>query len=367
MVAAPEISVVVCTRNGERRLPVVLASIAGQTLGRERFEVIVVDDGSTDAAAVVAEKSGARVVRLSGRGRAAARNAGVRAARAPIVAFIDDDCEADEAWLSRLLSAFTDPALDAAGGWVEAGPGRQLLLRFHAARNPIQPRSAGVLRSTNPLYRLWLYLRAATVGPPRLRDGDVLYLAVGANMAMRRALVFDLGGFDEGDVGTEEEDLWRRARARPGGAEIRYRDGASVVHHFDPTLRSTFARARHYGHGHARLAAKHPDVRPIVYPWPVVVASLLAVAAVSRRTRAAAIAGVVPLVGYPRWVADAVCDRSPQPLAYPYLELAWEAQFMVAQRRFRASDYTEASSKYLFSDAAMTPRQELEELRRKRA
>ena len=112
MPARPDVSVVVATRDRAERLRGLLAGLHAQTLAPERFEVIVVDDGSEDgtpdALARASGNGGAplRVVRRDApAGPAVARNDGWRAARAPLVAFTDDDCVPSPAWLEEALSA----------------------------------------------------------------------------------------------------------------------------------------------------------------------------------------------------------------------------------------------------------------------
>ena len=99
----PDVSVVIPTRNGEHSLPPLLRSLSAQSLRAERFEVIVVENGSTDRTADVAVEHGARVVREQMANRSAARNAGVREARADAIAFTDADCIATPTWLEGLL------------------------------------------------------------------------------------------------------------------------------------------------------------------------------------------------------------------------------------------------------------------------
>ena len=95
----PEFSVVVPVRDGAEGLGLLLESLRGQTFPSERFEVIVVDNGSRDRSAVVAEAWGARVVEVPKPSRAAARNAGVAAAEGSLIAFTDADCVASPGWL----------------------------------------------------------------------------------------------------------------------------------------------------------------------------------------------------------------------------------------------------------------------------
>jgi glycosyltransferase involved in cell wall biosynthesis len=103
----PRISVVVCSLNGEAHIGRCLAALAAQR--HDSFEVIVVDDGSTDATGSIALAAGARVVHhATPRGLSAARNAGLREARGAIVAFTDDELAAAyrEAWVFCLPSDY---------------------------------------------------------------------------------------------------------------------------------------------------------------------------------------------------------------------------------------------------------------------
>jgi glycosyltransferase involved in cell wall biosynthesis len=326
----PELSVVVCCHNGADALPTALTSLGRQTAEPDRYEVVVVDDGSSDATAAVAAEMGARVVRLEvNAGLAAARNAGVSAARGEIVAFTDDDCETETTWVAALLRRFTDPAVEAVGGKAVPGPGVDFATRFLRARNPLRPLSQDLLVSRRLSYRLFVYLRATLLGPPALTAGDRLYSVVGANMAFRRSLIFRLGGFDEAfRFGGEEEDLCRRAHDLPGGTRIVYEPAAGVIHHFAPGLRDTLRRARAYGRGNAREMLKRQEMRPIVYPFPMLTAVGVSLGLLTRRRAIVMAAAMIPLIGYPRWLVDAYRQRSLEPLAYPYVQTVQETQTM---------------------------------------
>ena len=108
----PVVSVVVATRNRAALLQRLLASLRRQALPADRFELIVVDDGSEDETASLLEAmrdgAGPRLQVFSRQtrgGPAVARNQGWRAARAPLVAFTDDDCEVAREWLQEILAA----------------------------------------------------------------------------------------------------------------------------------------------------------------------------------------------------------------------------------------------------------------------
>ena len=101
------ISVVIPTHNGAHRLPALLRALDDQTLDRDAFEVVVVDDGSTDETAAVVENSGiARLVRApQSLGQGGATNLGIEHARGEVIVFTDDDTVPTPAWLENGLRA----------------------------------------------------------------------------------------------------------------------------------------------------------------------------------------------------------------------------------------------------------------------
>jgi cellulose synthase/poly-beta-1,6-N-acetylglucosamine synthase-like glycosyltransferase len=114
----PAVSVVVPAMNAEATIGPCLAALTHQTMPKTRYEVIVVDDASTDRTASIAEGAGARVVRLERRmGPGGARNAGIEAARGDLIVFTDADCEPCHTFLEALVTPLlTDSSLGATKG-----------------------------------------------------------------------------------------------------------------------------------------------------------------------------------------------------------------------------------------------------------
>ncbi len=131
--AAPEISVIVPARNAERALPVLLQSLEQQTLAPSRFEVIVVDNASSDATGRLAAGRGATVVQEPHPNRARARNRGVEAARSRVYAFTDADCIADPRWLEALLGCAGRAPLVAGDVRIRASAEPNQIERFESA------------------------------------------------------------------------------------------------------------------------------------------------------------------------------------------------------------------------------------------
>lgn len=128
--AARRISVVVPAFEASATIERCVRALSAQTLPRDLYEIIVVDDGSSDDTASRARKAGARVLRLArNMGPAAARNAGVAIARGETVVFTDADCEPTEQFLAALTEHLRDPDVGGSKG-VYLSRQRALIARF---------------------------------------------------------------------------------------------------------------------------------------------------------------------------------------------------------------------------------------------
>jgi len=132
----PDISIVIPAYNEEKYLPACLSAVSQQE-GAPPYEVIVVDNASTDGTACIAQQCGARVVTEPRKGVARARQAGFEAACGEIIASTDADTRVTPQWLARITGHFReDPALGGVYGpvhWYDGRPAEQLALRHPAA------------------------------------------------------------------------------------------------------------------------------------------------------------------------------------------------------------------------------------------
>ncbi len=126
MTQTPKISAIICTYNGEKYLLKTLQSLAEQTLKPEDYEIVIVDNNSTDSVPAISQgfiKYNSHLniqYQLEKQaGLSFARNCGIEASKAPIVVFIDDDATANEVFLERHLQIYQDKKdAVAAGGKV---------------------------------------------------------------------------------------------------------------------------------------------------------------------------------------------------------------------------------------------------------
>ncbi len=110
------ISIVIPAFNEEKNIARCLDALHHQIDGKSDCEIIVVDDGSTDATRTIAQANGARVIQQPNQGAAAARNEGVRIARGDIVLFTDADCKPAPNWVAAMVMPFSDSSVVGSGG-----------------------------------------------------------------------------------------------------------------------------------------------------------------------------------------------------------------------------------------------------------
>lgn len=215
---------------------------------------IVVDDGSADAAGVraVAEGVGAVLLRHpEARGPAAARNAGLAAARTPLVAFLDSDVVPQPGWLGPLLARFADPAVALAAPRIVALAGRGWLGGYESVRSSLDlgPDPALVVPKSRVAY------------------------VPSAALVVRRAAVG--AGFDDRMHVAEDVDLV--LRLHEAGRRLRYEPASRVAHDHRTSFAAWWLRKAYYGTGAAPLSLRHPGSVPpmVLNTWSAAVSVLL--------------------------------------------------------------------------------------------
>lgn len=229
---APFVSVVVPAYNRSSLVLQCLDSLRKQAYPIDRYEIVLVDDGSTDdtpaaATAAMTPWPGAfTLISLMRGGPARARNVGIRASRGEIVAFTDSDCVVSADWLAALVGGFGEDEVAGVGG---------------------------PLHNVAPPGWVANYLTTANFFRHRVRQGRVDYLLT-ASAAYRRDVLMALGGFAErrGAWG-EDADLSFRVTAK--GYRLLLSDYSIVIHHgVQSKVRQLAATLFRYGYGNVVLS-----------------------------------------------------------------------------------------------------------------
>lgn len=229
MSAAPFVSVIVPVYNDPARLWLCLDALEKQTYPSALYEVIVVDNASdVPVAPVVEAHVHARLVVEQRAGAYAARNTGLRLARGEVVAFTDADCQPAPDWLAQGVAALGD-GNDVAGGWIDT-----------------VPRDAATLTLVERYALLASRQQAGVLGRGEAATG---------NLFTWRAVIEDVGPFDESLRSGGDYDWCRRVRAR--GKRFVPATGARVHHPARRTLRDLVYREQRFMGGQYVRARRH--------------------------------------------------------------------------------------------------------------
>ena len=249
--AAITVSAIICTHNGARVLEKAISSLRNQDYPDNLYEIIVVDNASTDETPDVVAKvnrSGGKQVRYVEEprlGLSHARNAGVRAAESDLVAFIDDDALADEGWLSGLVRVYAEHDAACVGG--------KVVPIWSASRPRWLPEE------------LHISLTIVDMGDETRQLFGLEYPA-GTNVSFSKAALDHVGAFDpslgrRGELllSGEEDELC--SRLEKAGYKRFYTPHA-VVHHVVPAsrLNKRWLMRRAYWQGRTSAVRRSPRI-----------------------------------------------------------------------------------------------------------
>jgi glucosyl-dolichyl phosphate glucuronosyltransferase len=236
-----KISAIVCTFNRAELALRCVAGLLNQTLPESDFEILVVDNGSSDGTkeslrAAFGNSPGLRILDEPRLGVARARNTGWRAARSEVIAYVDDDAVADPNWLASILHAFETTT---------SRPG--------IVGGRVLPQWEIPLPRWVPAHVV-VFLTILDWGPEACVVPEGSYL-LGTNLAMSRAALAAVGGFNEtlgrrGNKLLSWEDVELQQTVRAAGYSSLY-EPVAVVHHLIPAERLTrrWMRKRVYWEG----------------------------------------------------------------------------------------------------------------------
>lgn len=227
----PMVSVLVCAYNAADTLEDCLASL--EALDYPSYEIVVVNDGSTDDTPAIARRHRrVRVIDTPPGGLSVARNVALAHATGEIVAYTDADVRAHPQWLAYLVQPFLERDVAGAGGPNVVPPDDPWLAQC-VARAPGAPTHV-------------------------MLDDVVAEHVPGCNMAFRRQALLDLGGFNPifGCAADDVDVCWRFQAV---GAEIAFSPAALVWHHHRSSVRAYWKQQFNYGKSEAWLTRRHPE------------------------------------------------------------------------------------------------------------
>jgi len=227
---ALKVSIIVPAKDEEDKIERCLRTLQAQSMDRVDYEVILVDDGSTDQTAEVARSLSVQVLSQANRGPASARNAGAQQAEGAILLFTDADCEADPDFAARMYRALRDPQVAGAMGAYRSRQ-TKLIPRFVQQEFAFKQKRMEALETINAVHT---------------------YAA-----AYRRDVFISNGGFDESYPVPSNEDQEFSYRLVEAGHRLVYVPEAIVYHLHDRNLRAYIRRKYLLGYWKAYTISKH--------------------------------------------------------------------------------------------------------------
>ena len=222
-----KVSFVIPVKDAAQHVRRCIASIVANDYPRDQVEVLVIDNDSSDGSAEAARDAGATVLRSSARSVAELRNQGASQSRGSILAFVDADHEIDRHWVRTALEVLSAADIGATGAPYLTDPLPNWVQRQYDAM-----RSRPVAR------------------------GEVQWLGSG-NLAIKKDVFDDVGGFDEQLTACEDVDLCNRLRA--AGHRIVADPAMRSVHYGDPrTLKALFYGELWRGRDNVKVTLRGP-------------------------------------------------------------------------------------------------------------
>ena len=240
----PTVSVIVPVRNRPQNIKECLTSLTQLNYPKEKLEIIVVDDASTDNTPDDASQFPVQLISLKNNRQAPfCRNLAARSSKNDFIAFIDSDCLADPLWLLELIPTFKDASLGAIGGMVDSFYEDKGLERYEKVKSS--------------LYKgAW---------PKRSGREDPFFYVPSCNLLVRRDVFLRLKGFEETlFVGEDVDFCWRLQKK---GFHLEYRPVGKVYHKHRNKLMSFCRRRFEYGTSEPLLQQLHADkIKKLLIP-----------------------------------------------------------------------------------------------------
>ncbi|MEW6663847.1 MAG: mycofactocin biosynthesis glycosyltransferase MftF [Thermodesulfobacteriota bacterium] len=230
----PPVSVIIPVRNRPKEIAACLDSLERVSYPRDRLEVIVVNDASTDGTPRVVAEFPVRQISLDERRHApGCRNMGAAAARGEVLAFIDSDCVADPLWLKELVPAFEQEEVGVVGGLVDSAMEDNGLDRYERVKSSLRVAS-------------WY---------KRSHERERSFYVPSCNLLVRRSLFLKIGGFREDLLVGEDVDFcWRM---EDQGGWIDYLPVGKVYHRHRNRMKDFCIRRFEYGASEPALQQLH--------------------------------------------------------------------------------------------------------------
>jgi len=322
-------SIVLCTYNREKHIKQCLESLLSLDFPKNNYEIIVVDDGSTDSTKEIVKKYPVRLLEhKKNQGIAAARNTGLKTAKGKIYICFDDDCYTNKDWLKNLAKAYEKYDLkDISGiaGFIKlTGKENGVIDKYMDETGYANPSPTYYIQSTNIFMRFYSYLK--NMFSPSIQSKKKIFEVGeiwGANCSFPINVLKAVNGWDENLSGVEDTDLCDRIKKRFKKRKFICTKNAIIYHDHQLSLKSFLNKP--YSRGTAILNFYRKNAKtPPIFPFPLVIVMITLLAILRNPLYGFIALLLLPQIFYAWWGIKALKKKKLYYLIFPYLQSSYE-------------------------------------------
>lgn len=329
----PFFSIVVCTYNGAEYIQRCLKSLKNQTLDSSLYEIIVVNDGSTDKTAEIVKKFHVQLVNhKQNKGIAAARNSGLQQARGKVYVCFDDDCYVNKNWLEtiyKVYQQYENKNISGVSGRILLPDKQGILNKYLQESGYGNPSSVQVVKNTTIFSRFFAYIKNM-FGIPVTSNENVFEVGEiwGANCSFTTHILKSVGGWNEHLTGVEDTDVCDRIKKKYPKRKFLCAKEAILYHDRAMSVRDFLSRPYKRSKVIYTFYKQNNKIPPI-FPFPLVTTLLTIIAfAVSPLLGVMSLIVLPPLM-YSWWIIKATRERKPLFILFSFIQYAYELCFVI--------------------------------------
>jgi glycosyltransferase involved in cell wall biosynthesis len=331
MKRTPFMSIVVISYNGASTIERTLISLLAQQYPKERYEIIVIDDGSTDSTAEIVSRYPVRYHHQTNGGISSARNTGIALAGGDIYVCMDDDCQASPNLLKEFATAYQENSnVIGVGGIISdtykttSLTDSYICLTGSGLPPQIQTSQKRGLNSRTKTYVLNQFAARKPMIEKMIRVEELF----GANGSYLLANLRAINGWDVAMSGIEDRDICRRLRNQYPAGSFYVVSAAKITHDPDLSLSGYLLRPWKRGPVNLQFHQRY-RIAPPVFPYPILVLITFLTAGTIKPALVPFVLLMLPQLLYSKWPILAFSDQKLRILLFPYLQLAEESMVIL--------------------------------------
>lgn len=331
MKRTPFMSIVVISYNGASTIERTLISLLAQQYPKGRYEIIVIDDGSTDSTAEIVSRYHVRYHHQPNGGVSSARNAGIALAKGEIYVCMDDDCQASLNLLQEFATVYQKNRNVLGVGGLISGSHQTtsltdsyICLTGSGLPPKVQTFKQRGVKSRTKAYILGQFALRKPIIEKEIQVEELF----GANGSYPLANLRAINGWDVEMSGIEDRDICRRLRIQYPASSFYVAPAAKITHDPDLSLSGYLLRPWKRGPVNLRFHQRH-RVTPPIFPYPILTLITFLSALAIKPAWALFALLILPQLLYSKWPIMARSDQKLLLLLFPYLQFAEESMVVI--------------------------------------